>query len=93
MRVRHEVKVQVAAEPDGQLSKTGSDARSMATSGRGSGIDCTAGMPLIATLQISVGLLFDQVEEDPNLRRDEPPPRQQRMDLQRLRPPLRQQRD
>jgi transposase len=38
MRVLDEVKVQVAAHPDGQLSKTDPDARSMATSGRGSGI-------------------------------------------------------
>src|SRR6476661_9812143 len=34
MRVLDEVKVQVAAHPDGQLSKTDPDARSMATSGR-----------------------------------------------------------
>jgi transposase len=38
MRVLDEMKVQVAAQPDGQLSKTDPDARSMATSGRGSGI-------------------------------------------------------
>jgi transposase len=38
MRVLDEVKVQVAANPDGQLSKTDPDARSMATSGRGSGM-------------------------------------------------------
>lgn len=38
MRVLDEMKVQVAAQPDGQISKTDPDARSMATSGRGSGI-------------------------------------------------------
>ena len=38
MRVLDEVKVQVAAQPEGQISKTDPDARSMATSGRGSGI-------------------------------------------------------
>jgi transposase len=38
MCVLDEVKVQVAAQPDGQLSRTDPDARSMATSGRGSGI-------------------------------------------------------
>ncbi|HVZ45615.1 MAG TPA: IS1182 family transposase [Ramlibacter sp.] len=38
MRVLDEMKVQVAAQADGQISKTDPDARSMATSGRGSGI-------------------------------------------------------
>jgi transposase len=38
MRVLDEMKVQVATEPDGQISKTDPDARSMATSGRGFGI-------------------------------------------------------
>jgi hypothetical protein len=38
MRLLDEVKVQVAAHPDGQISRTDPDARSMATSGRGSGI-------------------------------------------------------
>lgn len=38
MRVLDQVKVQVSTRPDGQLSKTDPDARSMATSGRGSGI-------------------------------------------------------
>ena len=38
MRVLDEMKVHVAAQPDGQISKTDPDARSMATSGRGSGI-------------------------------------------------------
>jgi len=38
MRALDEVKVQVRGRPDGQLSKTDPDARSMATSGRGSGI-------------------------------------------------------
>lgn len=38
MRLLDEVKVQVSTQADGQLSKTDPDARSMATSGRGSGI-------------------------------------------------------
>lgn len=38
MRVLDEMKVHVAARPDGQISKTDADARSIATSGRGSGI-------------------------------------------------------
>jgi transposase len=38
MRVLDEVKQQLGSQPDGQLSMTDPDARSMATSGRGSGI-------------------------------------------------------
>ncbi|GAB3666798.1 IS1182 family transposase [Ramlibacter alkalitolerans] len=38
MRVLDKVKEQLASQPDGQLSMTDPDARSMATSGRGSGI-------------------------------------------------------
>jgi transposase len=38
MRVLDEVKVQINTQADGQLSKTDPDARSMATSGRGSGM-------------------------------------------------------
>jgi transposase len=38
MRVLDEVKAQLRSQPDGQLSMTDPDARSMATSGRGSGI-------------------------------------------------------
>ena len=48
----NEVKVQVGPQPHGQLSVTDADARSMATSGRGSGIVGFAGRGYYSALQI-----------------------------------------